>query len=99
MLHSYSSCLHSIFRRPRPGPREEKSQTARDRECGPRVRPETSDARDTTESEKKRELPTWKIPKIPKAAEAYYAPDSLHVIAQTADPDALKAEGRREPDS
>lgn len=40
------------------------------------------------------ELPTWKIPNIPKAAEAYYAPDSLHVIAQTADKDALKAEGR-----
>ncbi|MFW2403269.1 MAG: TolB family protein [Gammaproteobacteria bacterium] len=40
------------------------------------------------------ELPTWKIPNIPKAAEAYYAPDNLHVIAQTQDPDALKAEGR-----
>jgi len=40
------------------------------------------------------ELPIWKIPNIPKAAEAYYAPDSLHVIAQTADKDALKAEGR-----
>jgi TolB protein len=40
------------------------------------------------------ELPTWKIPNIPKAAEAYYAPDSLHVIAQTADADALKAERR-----
>ncbi|MEJ2138930.1 MAG: hypothetical protein P8Y61_05710, partial [Gammaproteobacteria bacterium] len=35
------------------------------------------------------ELPTWKIPNIPKAAEAYYAPDNLHVIAQTQDPDAL----------
>jgi hypothetical protein len=40
------------------------------------------------------ELPTWKIPNIPKATEAYYAPDSLHVIAQTADKDALKAERR-----
>jgi len=40
------------------------------------------------------ELPTWRIPNIPKAAEAYYAPDNLHVIAQTQDPDALKAEGR-----
>ena len=40
------------------------------------------------------ELPTWKIPNIPKAAEAYYAPDNLHVIAQTQDPDALVAEGR-----
>jgi dipeptidyl aminopeptidase/acylaminoacyl peptidase len=40
------------------------------------------------------ELPTWKIPNIPKAAEAYYAPDNFHVVAQTQDPDALKAEGR-----
>jgi hypothetical protein len=40
------------------------------------------------------ELPTWKIPNLPRAAEAYYAPDNLHVIAQTQDPDALKAEGR-----
>ena len=40
------------------------------------------------------ELPTWKIPNIPESAEAYYAPDNLHVIAQTQDPDALKAEGR-----
>ena len=40
------------------------------------------------------ELPTWKIPDIPSAVEAYYAPDSLHVIAQTADDAALKAEGR-----
>ncbi|MEE4185032.1 MAG: hypothetical protein V2J12_04630 [Gammaproteobacteria bacterium] len=40
------------------------------------------------------ELPSWKIPNIPEAAEAYYAPDNLHVIAQTQDPDALHAEGR-----
>jgi len=40
------------------------------------------------------ELPTWKIPTIPKAAEAYYAPDSLHVIAQVQDPDAQKPGGR-----
>ncbi|MGI9341458.1 MAG: TolB family protein [Gammaproteobacteria bacterium] len=45
-------------------------------------------------SRKEGELPTWKIPNIPKAAEAYYAPDNLHVIAQTQDPDALVAEGR-----
>ncbi|MCP5328341.1 MAG: hypothetical protein R3E75_02330 [Steroidobacteraceae bacterium] len=32
------------------------------------------------------ELPTRRIPNIPFAAEAYYAPDSLHVIAQTEDP-------------
>jgi hypothetical protein len=40
------------------------------------------------------ELPTWKIPNIPKAAEAYYAPDSFHVIAQVQDPDAQKPGGR-----
>ncbi len=40
------------------------------------------------------ELPIRVIPNVPSNAEAYYAPDSLHVIAQTQDPDALKAEGR-----
>jgi|GEM_PF-239852 len=41
-----------------------------------------------------KELPVRPIPNVPPNAEAYYAPDSLHVIAQTQDPDALKAEGR-----
>jgi len=41
-----------------------------------------------------RELPTWKIPNLPPSAEAYYAPDNLHVIAQAQDPDAMKREGR-----
>ncbi len=41
-----------------------------------------------------KELPIRKIPNIPKAAEAYYAPDNLHVIAQTNDPDALNHEGK-----
>ena len=41
-----------------------------------------------------RELPTWRIPNVPDNAEAYYAPDNLHVIAQTQDPDALKSERR-----
>lgn len=40
------------------------------------------------------ELPVRKIPNIPEAAEAYYAPDSFHVIAQTQDPLALHIEGR-----
>jgi hypothetical protein len=40
------------------------------------------------------ELPTWKIPNIPESAEAYYAPDNLHVVAQTRDARALVAEGR-----
>ncbi len=38
-----------------------------------------------------KELPSRKIPNIPETAEAYYAPDSLHVIAQTQDPKALRA--------
>lgn len=37
-----------------------------------------------------RELPVRKIPNIPEAAEAYYAPDSIHVIAQTQDPKAQR---------
>ena len=45
-------------------------------------------------SRHEKELPTWKIPNIPKAAEAYYAPDNLHVIAQTQDP---RCAGRRGP--
>lgn len=36
------------------------------------------------------ELPVWKIPNVPSSAEAYYAPDNLHVIAQTQDPQARK---------
>ena len=41
-----------------------------------------------------KELPIRVIPNVPSNAEAYYAPDNLHVIAQTQDPDALVAEGR-----
>lgn len=33
-----------------------------------------------------KELPVRMIPNIPRSAEAYYAPDNLHVIAQTKDP-------------
>ena len=40
-----------------------------------------------------KELPIRMIPNIPRSAEAYYAPDSLHVIAQTQDPVARKAPG------
>ena len=42
-----------------------------------------------------RELPIRRIPNIPEAAEAYYAPDSLHVIAQTQDPKATRAKDAR----
>lgn len=37
-----------------------------------------------------RELPWHVIPDIPDAAEAYWAPDSRHLIAQTRDPRALR---------
>src|SRR5207248_614110 len=40
------------------------------------------------------ELPTWRIPDVPSSAEAYYAPDNYHVIAQTQDPDAVRTPGR-----
>ena len=40
------------------------------------------------------ELPVRIIPNIPESAEAYYAPDSYHVIAQTQDEAAQKPEGR-----
>jgi Tol biopolymer transport system component len=39
------------------------------------------------------ELPMRKIPNIPPAAEAYYAPDSYHLIAQTRDARAQRPEG------
>ncbi len=35
------------------------------------------------------ELPIWQIPNLPEAAEAYYGPDSYHLIVQTQDPDAV----------
>ncbi len=38
------------------------------------------------------ELPVRLIPNVPETAEAYYAPDSYHVIAQTQDPDAQKSD-------
>lgn len=37
------------------------------------------------------ELPSWLIPNLPIAAEAYYAPDSHHLIAQVASPKAVKS--------
>ncbi len=40
------------------------------------------------------ELPTWRIPNVPSSAEAYYAPDNYHVIAQTQDPDGAHVPGR-----
>ena len=38
-----------------------------------------------------KELPVRIIPDIPPAAEAYYAPDNYHLIAQARDPDAQTA--------
>ena len=43
------------------------------------------------------ELPVWKIPNIPSGGEAYYAPDSRHLIAQLEDPLAQKSEDARVP--
>jgi TolB protein len=40
------------------------------------------------------ELPSWRIPNVPSSAEAYYAPDNYHIIAQTQDPDAAHAPTR-----
>lgn len=37
-----------------------------------------------------RELPSYMIPNIPDAAEAYWAPDSRYLIAQTRDPSAVR---------
>ncbi len=45
--------------------------------------------------DKSKELPVRKIPNIPPAAEAYYAPDDYHLIAQTQDPNAQRPEGSR----
>ena len=44
--------------------------------------------------DKSKEPPVRIIPNIPPAAEAYYAPDDYHLIAQTQDPDAQSAKGR-----
>ena len=48
-----------------------------------------------SDEDKARELPVRKIPNIPPAAEAYYASDDYHVIAQTQDSAAQKPEGAR----
>jgi len=53
-----------------------------------------SEAPEGTPGAASKELPVRVIPNIPNNAEAYYAPDNMHVIAQTQDPDALVAEGR-----
>lgn len=42
-----------------------------------------------------KELPTWVIPNLPESAEAYYGPDSYHIIAQTQDPNAIPPSHRR----
>ncbi|MCL4721008.1 MAG: PD40 domain-containing protein [Gammaproteobacteria bacterium] len=42
-----------------------------------------------------KELPIRIIPNIPESAEAYYAPDSYHVIAQTQDPKARRAQDEK----
>ncbi|MEZ5497790.1 MAG: hypothetical protein R3E77_00035 [Steroidobacteraceae bacterium] len=37
------------------------------------------------------ELPSWEIPNMPEAAEAYYGPDSQHLIAQVQSDKAIKS--------
>ncbi|MCP5328551.1 MAG: DPP IV N-terminal domain-containing protein [Steroidobacteraceae bacterium] len=43
-----------------------------------------------TISTRPNELPSWQIPNMKEAAEAYYGPDSLHLIAQVQTPLAMK---------
>jgi Tol biopolymer transport system component len=40
-------------------------------------------------TEAPKELPSYRIPNVPAAGEAYYAPDNLHLITAAKDPDAL----------
>ena len=35
------------------------------------------------------EMPIWKVPGVPESAEAYYGPDSYHIIAQVQDENAV----------
>ncbi len=49
----------------------------------------------TPKSVNDKELPIWMIPNMPESAEAYYGPDSYHVIAQTQDPDAVRPSSAR----
>lgn len=49
----------------------------------------------TGPADSSRELPVRIIPDIPPAAEAYYAPDGHHLIAQVRDPDAQQSGDKR----
>jgi hypothetical protein len=49
----------------------------------------------TGPADSSRELPVHRIPNIPPAAEAYYAPDGQHLIAQVRDPDAQQSGDER----
>jgi len=44
-----------------------------------------------TVSTRDQEMPSWQIPNIAEAAEAYYGPDSEHLIAQVKSPLAVKS--------
>lgn len=44
-----------------------------------------------TASTRDQEMPSWQIPNIAEAAEAYYGPDSEHLIAQVKSPLAVKS--------
>lgn len=47
-----------------------------------------SDAEELASTAIRKELPSYRIPDVPAAGEAYYAPDSLHLITAAKDPDA-----------
>ncbi|MCC5793406.1 MAG: hypothetical protein JJT85_01565, partial [Chromatiales bacterium] len=55
----------------------------------PDFRPAAADAPAWAQNE----LAAYEIPNIPNAAEAYFAPDNHHIIAQTQDPLADRSEG------
>jgi hypothetical protein len=63
--------------------------------AGPDATTQASPAASSPSEWEGRELPVRRIPNVPENAEAYYAPDNYHVIAQTQDKDAQDpGEGR-----
>ena len=55
------------------------------------LQPVLADEAPATPARDSRELPSWMVPNVPVSAEAYYAPDSRWLIAQTRDPAAVKS--------
>ncbi len=67
-----------------PPPEQAPDQAAATEKAADAVSQASADAGPPAEWAGK-ELPVRKIPNVPENAEAYYAPDNLHVIAQTQD--------------